>query len=112
MALRKGQMRRRFTLTLFQQRIGAFAKRMFPTGIGIDTPPGDFDATIQLTQAALPLRRPIFEATFAVNGGYARADILNPVGQDRWDIIEVKSTTKTKDVHIPDLAFQTWVFTA
>jgi hypothetical protein len=102
------------TQSIFDQAnaVGAIAKRMFPTGIEIDTPPGDFAGATQLTQAALPLRRPIFEASFAANGGYARADILNPVGQDEWDIIEVKSTTKTKDVHIPDLAFQAWVFTA
>ena len=101
------------TQSIFDQAnaVGAFAKKMFPPGIEIDTPPGDFAGAISLTQAALPLRRPIFEASFAANGGYARADILNPVGQDEWDIIEVKSTTKTKDVHIPDLAFQAWVFT-
>ena len=37
--------------------------------------------------------------------------IGNPVGKNEWDIIEVKSTTGLKDVHIPDLAFQVWVFT-
>jgi hypothetical protein len=36
---------------------------------------------------------------------------LNPVGKDEWDLIEVKSTTSLKDVHIPDVAFQVWVFT-
>ena len=102
------------TQAIFDQanEVGAFAKKLFPTGIGIGPPPGDFDAAIQLTQSALPYRLPIFEAAFAANGGYARADILNPVVQDEWDLIEVKSTTRTKDVHIPDLAFQTWVFTA
>lgn len=91
--------------------VGAFAKRMFPNGIEIDADPTDFEGAIQLTQKAVPSRRPIFEATFSANGGYARADILNPVGKDQWDIIEVKSTTGLKDVHIPDLAFQAWVFT-
>lgn len=91
--------------------VGAFAKRMFPNGIEIDTDPTDFEGAIQLTQKHLPSKRPIFEATFSANGGYARADILNPVGKDEWDIIEVKSTTGLKDVHIPDLAFQAWVFT-
>jgi hypothetical protein len=91
--------------------VGAFAKRMFPNGIEIETDPTDFEGAIQLTQKALPSRRPIFEATFSANGGYARADILNPVGKDAWDLIEVKSTTGLKDVHIPDLAFQAWVFT-
>src|ERR1017187_4457568 len=90
--------------------VGAFAKRMFPNGIEIDTAPTDFEGAIRLTGEKLALRRPLFEATFSANGGFARADILNPVGKDEWDIIEVKSTTGLKDVHIPDLAFQAWVF--
>ena len=91
--------------------IGALAKTMFPNGIEIDTAPTDFEGAIQLTQKSLLARRPIFEATLSANGGYARADILNPVGKNEWDIIEVKSTTSLKDAHIPDLAFQVWVFT-
>jgi hypothetical protein len=102
------------TQAIFDQghTVGELAKRMFPGGIEIVADPTDFEGAIQLTQEALPLRRPIFEATFSANGGYARADILNPVWQDEWDIIEVKSTTRPKAVHIPDLAFQKWVFTA
>jgi hypothetical protein len=92
--------------------VGSLAKKLFPEGIEIDCDPTDFEGAIQLTQEALRLRRPIFEATFSANGGYARADILNPVGQDEWDVIEVKSTTRPKTIHIPDLAFQKWVFTA
>ncbi len=91
--------------------VGDFAKRMYPNRIEIDTDPTDFEGAIQLTEKSLPLRRPIFEATLSANGGYARADILNPVGKNEWDIIEVKSTTSVKDVHFPDLAFQAWVFT-
>lgn len=102
------------TQAVFDQAnaVEILAKKMFPTGMKIDTQPGDFDGAFQLTQAALLQRRPIFEAAFAANGGFARADILNPVGNDEWDLIEVKSTTKPKDVHISDLAFQKWVFTA
>lgn len=92
------------------KEVGNLATRMFPNGIGIDTAPTDFEGAIQLTQKHLPSRRPIFEATVSANGGFARADILNPAGKDEWDIIEVKSTTSLKDVHIPDLAFQAWVF--
>jgi len=92
--------------------VGALAKKLFPNGIEIACDPDDFERAILLTKEEFPLRRPIFEATFSANGGYARADILNPVGQDEWDIIEVKSTTRSKDVHLPDLAFQKWVFTA
>jgi len=91
--------------------VGAFAKTMFPDGVEIDTDPTDFEGAIELTKKRISSRCPIFEATLSANGGYARADILIPVGKNEWDIIEVKSTTSLKDVHIPDLAFQTWVFT-
>jgi hypothetical protein len=91
--------------------IGALAKKMFPDGIEVDVDPADFEGAIQLTKKLLSSRVTIFEATLSANGGYARADILNPVGRDQWDLIEVKSTTSLKDVHIPDIAFQTWVFT-
>lgn len=91
--------------------VGALAKRMFPDGIEIDAAPTDFEGAIGLTQKHLPSRRPIFEATVSANGGFARADILDPVGKNEWDIIEVKSTTSLKDAHVPDLAFQAWVFT-
>jgi hypothetical protein len=91
--------------------VGAFAKKMFPNGVEVDVDPTDFEGAILLTRKLLPERRPLFEATLSANGGYARADILNPVGKNEWDLIEVKSTTSLKDVHIPDLAFQTWVFT-
>ena len=91
--------------------IGAFAKRMFPNGIEIDVAPSDFESAIQLTRKHLSSRRPIFEATLSANGGYARADILYPVGKDEWNLIEVKSTTGFEPIHIPDLAFQAWVFT-
>ena len=30
-------------------------------------------------------------------------------GRSAWDIVEVKSTTSTKDIHLHDLAFQEWV---
>ena len=36
--------------------------------------------------------------------------MLLPVGRDGWDVIEVKSTTKAKDVHISDLALQRHVY--
>jgi hypothetical protein len=56
-------------------------------------------------------RKPLFEAGFVHSGGFARVDILNPVGKDAWDIIEVKSSTEVKDVNLTDLAFQAFVYT-
>ena len=43
--------------------------------------------------------KPLFEAGFEFDNYFARADIIAPNG-DGWDIIEVKSSTKTKDKFI------------
>jgi hypothetical protein len=91
--------------------VGALAKQLYPDGIEITASATDLDETIRQTRQALRLRRPLFEAAFEPNRGYTRTDILVPVGEDQWDIVEVKSTTSLKDVHIDDLAFQTWVLT-
>ncbi len=102
------------TQAVFDQgnEVGALAHQLFPGGIEIDTAPGDFDGAIRRTNEALKLRRPIYEATFAHGGGYARVDILVPVAGHAWDLVEVKSTTSLKeDVHLPDIAFQAYVLT-
>jgi hypothetical protein len=91
--------------------VGALAKQMFPNGIEVGEGVTDLDETIRATKQALKLRRPLFEAAFAASDGYCRVDILTPVLDDAWDLIEVKSTTAAKDVHLIDLAFQTWVLT-
>jgi len=49
--------------------VGALAKRMFPEGVEVGTGALDLDETIRLTQAALKLRKPLFEAAFSAGGG-------------------------------------------
>ncbi len=55
----------------------------------------------------------IYEATamHPANGCYSRMDILqkDPTTQ-RWNLIEVKSSTAVKDYHLDDMAFQYYVF--
>ena len=101
------------TQAIFEQghAVGTLTKQMFPNGIEIGAGVRDLAETIRLTQPALKLRKPLFEAAFSAAGGYCRTDILRPAPQNSWDIIEVKSTTSVKDVHLEDLAFQTWVVT-
>jgi predicted RecB family nuclease len=58
------------------------------------------------TQAALVANAPaIFEAAFLVEGVYAAVDVLERLRHGHA-LIEVKSTTKLKDQHIPDVAIQ------
>ncbi len=84
--------------------VGEYAKRLFPDGI--DVPHYDFMGNIRATQRLLAERRPLFEAGMLAGRIYSRVDILHPVGEDDWEIIEIKASTSIKEVHVDDLAFQ------
>jgi hypothetical protein len=84
--------------------VGELAKRLFPKGI--EVPQESFLGNIEKTKELLEERKPLFEAGLMADGLYSRIDILNPVNNDEWDIVEVKSSTSLKDVHIQDAAFQ------
>jgi hypothetical protein len=90
--------------------VGALAKQLYPGGIEISGDANDFDAVLRLSLEAAKQREPLFEAGFVYNGEFGRADILNPVGDGQWDIVEVKSSTEVKDVKLLDLAFQAFVY--
>jgi len=88
--------------------VGELAKKLFRDGIDIQDE--DFIANIRRTREVLRLGKPLFEAGIRAGSIYARADILNPADQNEWDILEVKSTTSVKDVHIDDVAFQKFCY--
>ncbi|MEA3378059.1 MAG: DUF2779 domain-containing protein [Nanoarchaeota archaeon] len=77
------------------------AKKLFPEGIEINKEP---------TEEQLKMCKPLFEAKFVFENIHARADILKPVNKNEWDIIEVKSGTKIKDVNLHDLSFQKYCY--
>ncbi|MDD4874252.1 MAG: DUF2779 domain-containing protein [Dehalococcoidales bacterium] len=83
---------------------GELAKKLFPGGI--DIPQDDFIGNISRTKELLKQRKTLFEAGVLTGKLYSRADILNPVNEDEWDIIEVKSSTEVKDINIQDVSFQ------
>lgn len=85
-------------------RIGELAKRLYPNGI--DIPDGDFSRNLSQTKLFLKQWKPLFEPAFLIDGIYSRLDILNPVGNNEWDIIEVKGSTKVKDENLDDVSFQ------
>ena len=99
------------TQAIFNQghRIGDLAKTLYPEGIEIDWSKGH-DQGIALTRAAIQKKKPLFEAGFVHGSLHARADILKPAPNGRWDLIEVKSSSKVKDEHIFDVAFQKQVY--
>ena len=84
--------------------VGELAHQLYQDGIDLHTE--NVGENLKETRACLPLRKPLFEAGFSSNRLYCRVDILNSVGEDDWDIIEVKSTNEVKDEQLHDVAFQ------
>ena len=75
--------------------IGDLAHELYPGGINLHTE--NISENLIETKASLELRKPLFEAGFSGNRLYCRVDILNPVVDEPWDIVEVKSTNDVKD---------------
>lgn len=88
--------------------IGQLAKELFPDGI--DIPEDNFKNNLKKTQELLPKRKPLFEAAITFNMLYSRADILVPIGKNQWDVIEVKSGTRVKNINLHDVSFQKYCY--
>ncbi len=100
------------TQAIFDQGhlVGDYAKKLFSNGVEVDHS-GSFESGLQSTKELISKRVPIFEAALTYKQCYARADILEPVGKDKWDLIEVKSSTDLKDVNYHDIGFQYYLYT-
>jgi hypothetical protein len=84
------------------------ARAQFPDGVLIDHAP--WGSVLERTQNEIESGTPIiFEATFLYDDVLVRLDVLHRVGENLFDIIEVKSGTSMKDEHIPDVAVQRYV---
>lgn len=96
--------------------VGELARSRFPGGVLVTAGYRQTEASLaQTAELVQDLQVPaIFEAAFLHGGVLIRADVLERVqaveGQPPgWRLIEVKSSTKVKDVHLEDLAVQSEV---
>ena len=96
--------------------VGELARSRFPGGVLVTAGYRQTEAALaQTAELIQDLTVPaIFEAAFMYSGVLIRADVLERVisaeGQPcGWRLIEVKSSTKVKDVHLEDLAVQSEV---
>jgi hypothetical protein len=86
--------------------VGELAKQMYPSGLDL----AKYSDSVKLEMTAKNKDKILFEAAVSFEGTFARADILVPIKDGLYDIIEVKSDTEVKDEHIPDVSFQKRVF--
>ena len=86
--------------------VGELTREMFPGGRQVEEqyyePRGAEKMTVRLlSDDSVPS---LFEPAFTFEGVHTRMDILRRTEGDEFDLIEVKSTTSLRNVHIPDVA--------
>jgi hypothetical protein len=87
-------------------QVGALARERFPGGVLVDGEYRDVKGKVERTRRAIADGAPaIFEASFLVDDVFVAVDVLER-RRAGWNLVEVKSTTKVKDPHIPDVAVQ------
>jgi predicted RecB family nuclease len=89
--------------------VGRLAQTYVPGGVLIDVPHHERDRRLRETAEALGAgAKVLYEAALEYDGVMVLADILQK-GRRGWNLIEVKSSTKVKPEHLPDVTVQTHV---
>jgi hypothetical protein len=71
-------------------QVGELAKSLFPGGINAAKGIVEIAQVLPQSQEAVKSRKPLFEEAFMYTNAFARADLMNPVDRDRWDIIVMR----------------------
>ena len=88
------------------REVGLLARKLFPGGIEVCAT--GLDQAIRTTKELVANHEvpAIFEGVFENDGVLVRVDVLQRRKDERWRLIEVKSTTDVKDHHLEDVAIQ------
>ena len=91
--------------------VGELATRRYPGGRLIAEEYYRHAQAVKSTRAAMDTSEitAIFEAAFVFDGVRIRVDVLERSENGSWNLVEVKSSTSAKDVHLPDVAVQYYV---
>ena len=90
--------------------VGDAARQLFPEGVLVESSL-PFIEKINLTKDLIKQKKIIFEGSFLFNQCFCMVDILIPCN-DGWELIEVKSSSSLKKVHIDDVSFQVYLLTS
>jgi CRISPR/Cas system-associated exonuclease Cas4 (RecB family) len=92
-------------------QVGVLSTGLFPGGVLVGEDHLHHEEAVQTTLKAMgdPRIKAIYEAGFFCDSVRIRADILERLGNGKWNLIEVKSSTKAKEEHIPDVGIQYYV---
>jgi hypothetical protein len=94
--------------TIIEQgrQVGLLARQMFRGGFAVECRNGE--QAIRATRELIcnPQVPSIFEAAFEYRNVFVRVDVLERRRDQRWRLIEVKSSTDVRDQHLEDVAIQ------
>lgn len=86
----------------------SYAQKMFPDGVQLGF--NDYDEYLSLPQRTKELldsgAKTIFQGRFETDNITCICDVVDRVEKNMLDLYEIKSSTKVKPEHYPDLAFQ------
>ena len=93
------------------KEVGLLAQKAFPSGVLISEDHLHHKEAVSQTKELIADKSvpAIFEAAFTFDDILIRVDILERLPRNKWRLIEVKSSTKTKEYHLPDVAIQKYV---
>jgi hypothetical protein len=90
--------------------VGLLARQLFPGGVEVSGA-GGFDQAIRMTRELIanPEVPAIFEGAFENQRVVVKTDILQRRKENRWRLVEIKSTSDLKEHHLEDVAIQSYV---
>ncbi len=93
------------------RQVGKMAARLYPPGSSIGEGSPRSQEAAQSTMALMPgpNGHTVFEGAFVHDGLMVRVDILEKLGDGKWNLIEVKSSSSLKEEYLPDVAVQYYV---
>lgn len=91
--------------------VGEAAQRAFPGGVTVQCEHWDVGNALRQTVNLMndPAVPAIYEAAMVHDGVLVRVDVLQRRPHNRWRLIEVKSSSRLKEEHLPDVAIQKYV---
>ncbi len=90
--------------------VGELARTRFAGGVLVAEDHTQSHAALQTTRRLLAEGAScLYEPAFEHDGVLVRVDVLRKDHRDKWELIEVKSSTQAKPEHITDAAVQTYV---
>jgi len=91
-------------------RFGILTHQLYPGATLIDVDIRNLEQSRVDSEAAIAAGADtILEACFVHDHFRVLSDIVKRLPDGSWHLIEVKSSTRVKDQHYPDLAYQKWV---